>query len=106
MEKSKRIEIRNAVLNASNFDAEQAAMKNAAIVDILPSLKGAADLYPQWDESREHETTRDYVAICKRIGAAFDRGARRYVINATNAQLAYKALTDEGYVVALHPSLL
>jgi hypothetical protein len=107
MNLQERIIKRDAALNAVDFDTEQAAIKEAAVVDIRPSLPAtAADLYHQWDERKEPETTRDYQAVCKQIGAGFDRGARRYVINRKDAVKAKDALHAAGFLVCIHPSLL
>jgi hypothetical protein len=106
MNKNERLAAAKLVHDAPDFEAEQSAIARAAVVDVLPSLpEGAADLHHQWDDRRETETTRDYVAVCKKIGAAFDRGARRYVISAKKAVAARDALSAEGFVVALHRSL-
>ncbi len=107
MDKQERIKARDAVLKAEGFDEEQEALKKAMIVDILPSLPigKAADLYHQWDIKQYPEATKDYVKICKQIGAGYDRGARRYVIAPKDAERARKALHDEGFVVAVHHSL-
>jgi hypothetical protein len=107
MNLQERIQTRDAVLNANDFDAEQAALKQAAIVDIRPSLPAtAADLYHQWEERSDPETTRDYQAVCKAVGAGFDRGARRYVIRRADATKAKDALHAAGFTVCVHPSLL
>ena len=107
MNKQERIEKRDAALNAVDFEAEQKAIAQAAVVDIRPSLPAtAADLYHQWDEKQEPETTKDYIAVCKQIGAGFDRGARRYVINHKDAVKAKDALLEAGFLVCMHPSLL
>ena len=107
MNKLERIEKMNAALNAVDFESEQAAIAQAAVVDIRPTIPAtAADLYHQWDERHDPETTADYCAVCKAIGAGFDRGARRYVIRRTDAKKAAAALTEAGFFVCVHPSLL
>jgi hypothetical protein len=107
MNLQERIEKRDAALNAVDYDAEQKAVAQAAVVDIRPSLPAtAADLYHQWDEKQEPETTKDYCAVCKQIGAGFDRGARRSVIRRTDAKKAAAALTEAGFLPCVHPSLL
>ncbi len=103
---AERTVLRDAALNAPDFETEQAAIKKACVVDIRPSLpETAADLYHQWDERKESEATADYVAVCKQIGAGFDRGARRYVIRRTDAVEARDALHAAGFLVCIHPSL-
>ena len=93
--------------SAAILDAERAAQQGCLIVDILPSLPDTvADLYHRWDEKAEPIHTIDYVAVCKSIGAAFDRGARRYVIPRTAARRAYDALRAEGFCAAIAVSLL
>jgi hypothetical protein len=107
MNKQERIEKMNAALNAVDYETEQKAIAQAAVVDIRPTIPAtAADLYHQWDERQEPETTKDYIAVCKAIGAGFDRGARRYVINRKDAKKASAALTEAGFLVCMHPSLL
>ncbi|MGB7566507.1 MAG: hypothetical protein WBM07_01495 [Chitinivibrionales bacterium] len=107
MNKRERILRRDAALNAVDFEAEQKAIKEAAVVDIRSTIPAtAADLYHQWDECQEPETTRDYQAVCKQIGAGFDRGARRYVINRKDAGKAKDALREAGFLVCIHPSLI
>ena len=107
MNKQERIAKRDAALNAVDFVTEQAAIAKAAVVDIRPSLPAtAADLYHQWDERKEPETTADYMEVCKAIGAGFDRGARRYVIRRADATRAKNALHEAGFLVCIHPSLL
>jgi hypothetical protein len=107
MNLQERIQTRDAVLSAKDFDAEQAALSQAMIVDIRPSLPAtAADLYHQWDERSDPETTTDYQAVCKAVGAGFDRGARRYIINRKDAAKAKDALHAAGFTVCVHPSLL
>ena len=92
--------------SAAILDAERAAQQGCLIVDILPSLPDTvADLYHRWDEKAEPIHTIDYVAVCKSIGAAFDLGARCYVIRRENSRRAYDALRAEGFLSALHPSL-
>jgi hypothetical protein len=98
---------RDAALNAADFDTEQAAIKEAAVVDIRPTIPAtAADLYHQWDERQEPDTTKDYIAVCKQIGAGFDRGARRYVVHRKDAIKAKDALHAAGFLVCIHPSLM
>ena len=93
--------------SATSLDAEQAAQQGCLIVDILPSLPDTvADLYHRWDEKEHPEDTREYQAVCKALGAAFDRGARRYVIPRTAARRAYDALRAEGFCAAIAVSLL
>ena len=107
MNKQDRIEKRDAALNAVDFETEQAAIKQACVVDIRPTIPATAvSLYHQWDERQEPETTADYQAVCKQIGAGFDRGARRYIIRRTDAKKASAALTEAGFLVCVHPSLL
>jgi hypothetical protein len=107
MNLQERIAKRDAALNAVDFETEQKAIAEACVVDIRPSLPAtAADLYHQWDERQEPETTKDYIAVCKAIGAGFDRGARRYVIHKTDAVKAKDALHAAGFLVCIHPSLL
>jgi hypothetical protein len=107
MNLQERILSRDAVLNATDFNTEQAALSQAMIVDIRPSLPAtAADLYHQWDERSDPETTTDYQAVCKAVGAGFDRGARRYVIRRADAAKAKDALHAAGFTVCIHPSLL
>jgi hypothetical protein len=102
-----RIAKRDAALNAVDFETEQAAINQAAVVDIRPTIPAtAADLYHQWNELQEPETTRDYIAVCKQIGAGFDRGARRYVIHRKDAVKAGDALHRAGFLVCVHPALL
>ena len=92
--------------SAAILDAERAAQQGCLIVDILPSLPDTvADLYHRWDEKEHPEDTREYQAVCKALGAAFDRGARCYVIRRENSRRAYDALRAEGFLSALHPSL-
>jgi len=107
MNREERIKKRDAVLTANTFEDEQEALKHACIVDILPSLpKGVADLYHQWNHKNEPETTTDYVKTCRSVGANYDRGAQRYFISAEKAKTVANALENNGFVVALHPSLL
>jgi hypothetical protein len=107
MNKQERIKTRDAALNAVDFETEQKAIAQAAVVDIRPSLPAtAADLYHQWNEKDDPETTKDYCAVCKQIGAGFDRGARRYVINRKDAVKAKNALHAEGFLVCISPALL
>ena len=107
MDKKERIEKMNAALNAVDFETEQAAIKEARVVDIRPSLPAtAADLFHQWNEKQDPEATADYCAVCKQIGAGFDRGARRYVINRKDAKKASAVLTEAGFLVCVHPSLM
>jgi hypothetical protein len=94
--------------SAASLDAERAAQAKCLIVDILQpeptSLPDTvADLYHRWDEKAEPIHTIDYVAVCKSIGAAFDRGARCYVIRREDARRAYDALRAEGFLSSLHP---
>ena len=101
-----RIAAMRAVLDASTYEAEQAALPTARYVDLRPSLPATAvDLYHGWDERSEPDTTRDYVAVCKAIGAGYDRGARRYVIRREAVARARDALTAAGFLPCLHPSL-
>ena len=91
---------------AKDFDAEQAAIAGCRVVDIRPTMPDTvADLYHQWDEHEHSEDTREYQALCKSLGAAFDRGARRYCIKRTDARKVYDALRAEGFCATLHPSL-
>jgi hypothetical protein len=107
MNKQERIAKRDAALNAVDFETEQAAIAQAAVVDIRPTIPAAAaDLYHQWDEKQEPETTKDYQIVCKQIGAGFDRGARRYVIRRADAVKAKDALHEAGFLVCISPSLL
>lgn len=107
MNKQERIEKMNAALIAVDYETEQAVIAQAAVVDIRPSLPAtAADLYHQWDERQEPETTADYQAVCKQIGAGFDRGARRYVINRKDTGKAKTALHEAGFLVCISPSLI
>lgn len=107
MDKQTRIEKMNAVNDSIDMDTEQSAISEACVVDILPSLPigKAVGLHHQWDDKREKETTRDYVAACKKIGAAFDRGARRYVISPEMVPRATTILAEEGFLPCVHPSL-
>jgi hypothetical protein len=107
MNQQERIQTRDAVLNAKDFDAEQEALSSAAVVDIRPSLPAtAADLYPQFERDRDAETWSDYQAACKAVGAGWDCGARRYVIRRADAIKAKDALHAAGFTVCVHPSLL
>jgi hypothetical protein len=101
-----RIEKRDAALNATDFEQEQQAIAKCAVIDIRATVPAtAADLYHQWDADAEPETTADYQAVCKQIGAGFDRGARRYVINRKDARKVKDALHEAGFLVCVHPSL-
>jgi len=66
--------------------------------DIRPTIpETAADLYHQWDERQEPETTKELIArVCKQIGAGFE-GARRYVINRKGCEGKSGPLTGSGF---------
>jgi hypothetical protein len=114
MNLQERIKTRDLALGAQDYDSEQAAFARCAVVDIHPTIidisptiqEMAADLYPRWDVHLEMETNADYYAVCKKIGAFYDRGARRYVINRKSAAYATTALHAAGFLVAIHPSLI
>jgi hypothetical protein len=97
-----------AVMDAAkDFESEQSAIAACRVVDIRPTMPGTvADLYHQWAEREHPEDTREYQAACKALGAAFDRGARRYYIKRTDARNVYDALRAEGFCATLHPSLV
>lgn len=105
MSRMSRIESQRKVNEASDAESEAAALRVAAVVDIVPSLPaGAADLCPRgsWSD----EDWWDYAAACRRAGAGWDIGARRFVIRASNVQRAIVELKRAGYIVAVHPALL
>jgi len=105
MNKIERIEKMNAVNDAIDFEAEQAALAEARYVDLRPSLPaGAVDLFPGWKD--DIASMADYQALCKDQGAGFDRGARRYVIRENMVDAMAKALTAAGFLPCIHPSLL
>lgn len=102
-----RIAAAAAVNDAPDMASEQTALKNAFVVDIRPSLPaGAVDLYHQWDTAREPDHSGDYGAVCKGIGAGYDRGARRFVIDRTKVTVAIEALKEAGFLPCVSPSLL
>lgn len=102
-----RIAAMKAVDQAPDFESEQEAIKKAFVVDIRPSLpKGAVDLYHQWDTAREPDHSGDYGAVMKAIGAAYDRGARRFVIRQADVSKARDALIEAGFLPSLSPTLV
>jgi hypothetical protein len=111
MDKTQRLDTRLAAIRemalAVDFEKEQEALSKVYVVDILPSLpKGAADFYPQWKVARDHETTADYSEVCKKIGAGYDRGAQRYVIDKSKVRDAQTHLIEAGFLPCISPSLL
>jgi hypothetical protein len=107
MNREQRISAARAVTDAADFATEQAALAKACVVDIRPTLPaGAADLYHQWDVRQEPETTADFAAVCKAVGAGYDRGAQRYVIRAADWRRVYAALVDAGFVPCVSPSIM
>jgi len=71
MNKQDRIEKRDAALNAVDFETEQAAIKQACVVDIRPTIPATAvDLYHQWTNARNRRPRR----IIRRYASRSARG--------------------------------
>lgn len=110
LNREQRIAAAARVHGAADYAAEQAALAEAAVVDVLPSLPArdgapVAAIVHTWDVDHAPEQTRDYVAACHRAGAGYDRGSRRYYLRASGASEAVRILEAEGFVVAMHPSV-